>query len=66
MTEEDIQMLMKLKNKLKAENKQLKNKLDEIGRYVAETWKKQIDSGEILIELENILYDNVRKINKDE
>jgi len=41
-------------------------KLDKIKEYIEKIWLTDKDSGEILIDLENILYDNMHKINKEE
>lgn len=49
----------------KQTNKALE-KLSEVEEYIKESWLAERDSGEILIDLENILYNNVHKVRKEE
>lgn len=41
-------------------------KLSKVKEYIEKAWLADKDSGEILIDLKNILYDNMYKINKEE
>jgi hypothetical protein len=62
LNQTDINAIKTIVSELDIANK----KLDKIKECIEKIWLADKDSGEILIDLENILYDNMYKINKEE